>query len=371
MRKPVSSLLKESSPESRQVIDLYKFGNKIESVINDHGTGVFDFLSNHIDLNDEHNMVMMTRNTFNIHSLSDHYFDSIVNLTKINDIQRINKFFESINAKLPNQGTFIGCVETKGARKKRILNKFPVGFGYVYYSFDFVFKRIFPKLPFTKSIYFFVTAGRNRVLSRTETLGRLYSCGFTIAHDKKIGNNLYFVAKKKSQPFFDKQPSYGLVCKLKRSGKNGKPIHVYKFRTMHPYSEYLQEYIYDKNKLREGGKISNDFRVSTWGRFMRRYWIDEIPMIWNLFKGDMKIVGVRPLSNHYQSLYTEELKLQRRKHKPGLVPPFYADMPKTLEEIMASEKKYLDSYEKTPFFTDFTYFFKILKSIIFKRARSN
>ena len=57
---------------------------------------------------------------------------------------------------------------------------------------------------------------------------------------------------------------------------------------MHAYSEYIQAYVYEKNKLAEGGKLKDDFRVSTLGKMFRKYWIDELPMIWNVFRGDLK-----------------------------------------------------------------------------------
>ncbi len=104
--------------------------------------------------------------------------------------------------------------------------------------------------------------------------------------------------------------------------------------------------------------------------FFRKFWLDEIPMLINILKGDMKLVGVRPLSEHYFSLYTKELQLKRIKTKPGLIPPFYADMPKTIGEIMESEMRYLEAYEKHPFKTDITYFFKAFYNIIFGGARS-
>jgi Sugar transferases involved in lipopolysaccharide synthesis len=150
-----------------------------------------------------------------------------------------------------------------------------------------------------------------------------------------------------------------------------KLFHVYKFRTMHPYSEYLQKYVFEKNKLQEGGKIKDDFRITYWGRIMRKLWIDELPMFINFFKGDLKLVGVRPLSKHYLSLYDDELRELRMRYKPGLVPPFYADMPKTLEEIIESEKRYLHQFEKYGFITDTKYFFKAVYNILIKRARSN
>ena len=139
---------------------------------------------------------------------------------------------------------------------------------------------------------------------------------------------------------------------------------------MYPYSEYLQDYVFKNHQLDEGGKFKNDFRVSPLGRFFRKFWLDEIPMIWNLLKGDMKIIGVRPLSNQYFNLYTKELQEKRIRTKPGLLPPFYADMPKTLEEIMDSELKYLEAYEKAPLATDLKYFWLILKNILFRGARS-
>jgi lipopolysaccharide/colanic/teichoic acid biosynthesis glycosyltransferase len=94
-------------------------------------------------------------------------------------------------------------------------------------------------------------------------------------------------------------------------------------------------------------------------------------MIINLLRGELKIVGVRPLSQHYFNLYTKELQERRIKYKPGLIPPFYVDNPKTLEEIMASEIKYLDAYDKHPLLTDLRYFFVAVYNIVFKRYRSN
>ncbi|MBI9054693.1 MAG: sugar transferase [Bacteroidales bacterium] len=166
------------------------------------------------------------------------------------------------------------------------------------------------------------------------------------------------------------EPTYGPLVKLNRVGKNGKIIHVYKLRTMHPYAEYLQEYIYDKSALQEGGKFKDDFRITTLGKFFRKFWIDELPMLINFIRGEMKIIGVRPLSKHYFSLYSTELQEKRTKSKPGLIPPFYVDMPKTLDEIQASEMKYLIAQEKHPFLTDWKYFWKAVWNILFRRARS-
>jgi lipopolysaccharide/colanic/teichoic acid biosynthesis glycosyltransferase len=352
------------------VRDIRKHHHVSDSILKEFGTKVYDYIAEHVNIESDDSMVIMTNDIFNIISLSDNYFNSIINLKRINDTKQINNFFEAVNSKLPDDGIFIGCVETHDLRKMRLMNKYPVVIAHVYYTFDFVFKRIFPKLPVTKKIYFKITAGRNQTISKSETMGRLYSCGFRIIDKKLINNTLYFVVKKINEPSYDPEPSYGPICKMKRVGKDGKIIYVYKIRTMYAYSEYLQQYVYEKNSLGEGGKFKNDFRISTLGKLFRRYWLDELPMLINLLKGDLKLVGVRPLSPHYLSLYSEELKEKRLKQKPGLIPPFYADMPKTLEQIMESEFKYIQQHEKSPFKTDLKYFFKALKNILLKKARS-
>ncbi|PLW97907.1 MAG: hypothetical protein C0593_07180 [Marinilabiliales bacterium] len=178
------------------------------------------------------------------------------------------------------------------------------------------------------------------------------------------------MVRKTGNPVDGQKPTYGPLIKLNRVGKGGKPIKVLKMRTMHPYSEFLQDYIYQLNKLDDGGKFKNDFRITTSGRIMRKLWLDELPMILNLIRGDIKIVGVRPISKHYLNLYSEELQELRMTVKPGMIPPFYADLPNTLEEIEASELRYLQSYRRNRIGTDLRYFFKAIGNIFFRKARS-
>ncbi len=351
--------------------DDYPYGEiNRKLVVEESGEKVYDFISGYIDLDQFNYAIFSTTTKFNIDKQPDNYYKYIINLRRINDIKRINKFFESVNKKLPVNGVFIGWVETKNLRKKRIFLKFPPVIRQVLYFVDFIYKRVIPKLLITRNIYFFLNRGVNRVISKQEAFGRLYSCGFEYIHDSVINGLLYFVFKKTTTPAFDFNPSYGPLFKMKRIGKDGKEIFVYKFRTMYPYSEYLQEYIYERNSLGVGGKFDRDFRVTTAGRFFRRFWLDELPMFINWFKGDLKLVGVRPLSRHFLSLYRDDLRVRRTQYKPGLVPPYYADLPKTLEEIMDSEERYLDSFEKHPFNTDIRYFFKAFYNIIIKKARS-
>jgi lipopolysaccharide/colanic/teichoic acid biosynthesis glycosyltransferase len=350
--------------------DSYSNTKLPDLIAKEYGLGINNFIAKHLDVSEDKSFITSTSTRFNIDKQKSGVYSNIVNLRRINDSRWVNKFFESVNHKLPNGGLYISYVETYSHRKKRILKKLIIPFNWIHYTLDFFIFRVLPKLPFSKRLYFYITKGKGRVMSKAETLGRLYSCGFEIIDESEFGNKLCLVAKKVKPPIYDLGPTYGPVIKLKRSGKNGKEIMVYKLRTMHPYSEYIQKYIYDLNGTSTGDKADNDFRINTLGSFFRKFWIDELPMLINLFRGDIKIVGVRPLSSHKLSIYPKELQKLRKKHKPGLVPPYYSDMPNGQQEMWESERNYLLAYDDSPLKTDIKYFFKAFYNIIFRHARS-
>ena len=361
------SLMESDYKEDYPVHDLLHYR---EFLLEKTSEPVYQFICRHVEEVNDLTLVLSTTSHFVVEMTSG-LSKVIINLQPINDIKRVNKFFEMVNIKLDVGGLFIGCVITNEIRKENIFRKYPWGIKHIIYSIYFIFKRIFPKLRLLKKIYFFMTNGFDRPMSKAEAIGRLYCCGFEVLENQQFSDRLFFVSRKTTEPTFDLKPTYGPLISLKRIGKNGKIIHVYKLRTMHPYAEYIQEYVFAKNQLQEGGKFKDDFRISTSGRILRKLWIDELPMLFNMLMGDLKLVGVRPLSRHYFNLYSKELQEQRTKYSPGLVPPFYADMPVTLEEIMASEMNYLIAYEKHPFRTDWIYFWKAFNNILIKRKRSN
>lgn len=330
------------------------------------------YIEKNIQLYSSNTFTLRSTDLYNIKKLPTYRYDAIVNFMPLNHIRGVNKLFTTVNDKLPDNGIWICCYEPQSVTKRNILKRYPPLIGWMYYVAFFCYKRVLPKLIMTSRLYFDITEGKNRVLSKAEVLGRLCYCGFEIVDERKKGDLNYVVARRKFRPEITTRRLYGILVKLNRVGKNGKFFKVYKFRTMHPYSEFLQAYIYERYSLQDGGKFNHDIRVTTLGRFMRKYWIDELPMLINLIKRDMKLVGVRPISQHYFSLYSHVLQEKRIRHKPGLLPPFYADMPKTLEEIEASEMRYLTMCEnKGTLYTDFIYFWKIVYTIVFKRARSH
>ena len=354
------------------------YANYRSTIIREQGLEVLNFIEKHVLLDDSKISILLETGSHinlmslqNFHGLLAGTLDNVINIKKLNDVKFINKFLETSNQVLSQEGLFFGYIETLQNRKSRILNKYPRPLNRSVYFIDFILKRVFPKFPLTKKIYFFLTRGKNRVISEMEIYGRLYSCGFELLDSKEINDKLWFVGRKRTVPSYNSEATYGPLIKLKRHGKNNDLFRVYKLRTMYPFSEYLQEYIASKYGLQKGGKFNNDPRVTTAGRFLRKYWLDEVPMIINLLKGEMKLFGVRPLSSHYLGLYPDHVKELRANSKPGLIPPFYADLPQTLEEIIASEEEYLVSYFKSPVSTDIKYFYKAAHNILIKRIRSN
>lgn len=334
------------------------------------GQKVADFIKRFGDVNCEKSLVVSTSNPLNIRVIPRQMIPFLVNLEQLNNAKRVCGFLREINLKMSDGGVFVGCLETTSQRRKRLYAKFPGLGGRIYYFFDYLIKRVAPSLRSTRWIYRISAAGRNHAMSYYEIIGRLSYCGLEIIADMEIGDKHYFAARKVALPPVNPRENYSLTLRLSRVGKNGKRIRVYKFRTMVSFSEYVQEHIYKRNKLRKGGKFRNDRRVTILGGILRKYWLDELPMVINILKGDIKLVGVRPISDQYMSLYKPEVIRLRTSVKPGLVPPFYADLPSSLDEIQESEVRYIQRWQKAPFRTDLIYFFKALWNIVSCGVRS-
>jgi sugar transferase EpsL len=96
-----------------------------------------------------------------------------------------------------------------------------------------------------------------------------------------------------------------VIFKQQRAGLHGKPFYLYKFRTM-------------TDERDENGELLPDhLRLTPFGQFLRKYSLDELPQLFNVLKGDISLVGPRPLLMEYLELYTPE---QARRHevKPGI-----------------------------------------------------
>jgi len=335
---------------------------------------VYNFLDSSINLdgiNASDSLIVDSNIADNIQCILNNNLEFIGNLHKINDIQRINKFFIAVNQKLMWGGYFLGVAETLEQKLKRKFSRFPKLLRKFFYLIDFIWTRVFPKLPVSKKIYFMIHGEDRRIISETEIFGRLNFCGFKIIKSKEIDNKLYFIVKKRREPLRDKNPSYGPIISQERIGLNGKIINIYKFRTMHPYSEYLYDFLIGPKKFDHVAKVENDIRITGWGRVLRKYWIDELPMLINLLQGDLKLVGIRPISKSlYNSRFPEDFRGKKIDLKPGIIPVCYGEISKSIEEVWKTERKYIEKYQKHRLKTDFIYFFKIINNILFHKIRS-
>lgn len=103
-----------------------------------------------------------------------------------------------------------------------------------------------------------------------------------------------------------------------RSGLNGRPFKMYKFRTMVRNAEALRAEMEKYNELDGPAfKMKKDPRVTRIGAFLRRTSIDELPQLVNILKGEMSLVGPRPLPT-YETVRCTAYQKQRLLVKPGL-----------------------------------------------------
>lgn len=332
----------------------------------------YQMLCDKANLNSRLTKIVANRDRISFTQIEDYQYSTLVDLTLLNDMRGINKRFCVVNQKLPDNGRYVCCYRPQEYIKKKMLTRWPRPLNWVFYTLYFVHKRVIPRMLLTSRLYYDLTRGRKRMLSKTEVLGRLYYCGFEVDEVVPMGHIEYVFAHRAHQPYPQEQMKlYGPFIKLPRVCKNKEIVYFYKLRTMHPYSEYIQNYVFDQHGgMNISDKSDNDFRITSWGRVMRRYWMDELPMLINWLKRDVKLVGVRPLSRSMFEKYPEWLQDKRTKTKPGLIPPFYIDHPQTFDELFASEDKYLTEYLEHPLRTDVKYFFLTMKSILFKKMHS-
>jgi lipopolysaccharide/colanic/teichoic acid biosynthesis glycosyltransferase len=105
----------------------------------------------------------------------------------------------------------------------------------------------------------------------------------------------FIVFVKLGHPIFFSQP---------RPGLNGKIFNIIKFRTM-------------SNRTHNGDLLPDDQRINHFGKFLRSTSLDELPSLWNIFKGEMSLVGPRPLLVQYLPLYSNK-HARRHETRPGL-----------------------------------------------------
>lgn len=159
---------------------------------------------------------------------------------------------------------------------------------------------------------------------------------------------LYFIVKSKL--------GVPVLFKQARSTKDAKTFNLCKFRSMTNETD------------EQGNLLPDEARRTQFGAWLRNSSLDELPEIWNIFKGDMSIIGPRPFQPHYNDYYTSFEK-HRFKVRGGLLPPevLYNNPTPSWDEQLKWEAEYADNCS---FLLDVKIFFSALR-LVFKRSQSD
>ena len=148
-----------------------------------------------------------------------------------------------------------------------------------------------------------------------------------------------------------------VIFKQERPGLNGKVFKLYKFRTM------------TDAKDENGNLLDDEYRLTSFGKKLRSTSLDELPELYNILKGDMSIVGPRPLLVKYLPLYSDE---QKRRHdvRPGLTGLAQVS---GRNAITWTEKfnKDIEYVDKVSFGLDVSIFFKTIYCVLKREGRNS
>lgn len=153
-----------------------------------------------------------------------------------------------------------------------------------------------------------------------------------------------------------------------RIGEKGKPIGIYKFRTMVDKAEDLIKSFTpeQKEEFERSYKLENDPRITKIGNFLRKTSLDELPQILNILKGDLSLIGPRPIVQAELEKY-EDNKEKFLSVKPGLTGYWAANgrSDTSYEERMEMELYYVDNMS---FKLDVKIFFKTIFAVLKKEG---
>ena len=115
------------------------------------------------------------------------------------------------------------------------------------------------------------------------------------------------------------EDGFPVLYKAKRVGRYGKPIQVYKFRSMRKNADRLEDFLspQELEEYKKNFKLQRDPRITKVGAFLRKTSLDELPQLFNILSGKLSLVGPRPVLQEETELYGEKRELLL-SCKPGL-----------------------------------------------------
>ncbi|MBE7089168.1 MAG: sugar transferase [Clostridiales bacterium] len=164
----------------------------------------------------------------------------------------------------------------------------------------------------------------------------------------------------------DKGPVF---YKHKRVGKNGKEIFIIKFRSMKVNADKIEDILTEKQleEYRREYKIDDDPRITKLGLFLRKTSLDELPNIWSIFKGDLSVIGPRPLiKEEIEEKYGKDAK-KLLSVKPGMI-GWWAANGRSNKTYKSGERQKMELYyvDNCSFKLDLKIIFKTIVAV-FKR----
>jgi len=156
-----------------------------------------------------------------------------------------------------------------------------------------------------------------------------------------------------------------IIFSQKRVGLNGRLFSLYKFRSMRLNADEELSDLKEKNEMHGPVfKIKNDPRITFVGRFLRRFSLDELPQFWNVFKGDMSLVGPRPPIPGEVSLY-ERRDRRRLSMRPGITCTWQVSGRNEIDDFEKWVKLDLDYIDNWSLSRDLGLLFRTIPAVIF------
>jgi len=152
-----------------------------------------------------------------------------------------------------------------------------------------------------------------------------------------------------------------ILFKQKRVGKNLQKFEIFKFRTMtHSIINTNESVMHLNEASGPVFKIKNDPRLTKIGKILRKYSLDELPQLFNIFLRDMNLIGPRPLPDYEVSKMQKDFSLQRHQIRPGITGLWQVSERQKISSFknwIKLDLKYIDEWG---FFLDFKIVFKTI-----------
>jgi lipopolysaccharide/colanic/teichoic acid biosynthesis glycosyltransferase len=156
-----------------------------------------------------------------------------------------------------------------------------------------------------------------------------------------------------------------------RAGRYGRPFRMWKFRTMVPNAEKLLDQVKEQHGNQMDGpvfKLDHDPRVFSFGEWLRKLSIDELPQLLNVVKGDMSLVGPRPLPLYEVEAFSEITHRRRLSVKPGITCEWQAGGRNTItsfEQWVEMDLRYIDNWS---LWLDFNILLRTIPAVLFRKG---